>query len=96
LALVRQHEQRALQYTPLFCEWLGTTPTSLEFLLDLHRNPRYWEQTEPGRWEFRGWSTSSDDSMALSSAEPCQYVVNGALDKRERPKYIVVGRGYPV
>jgi N-acetyl sugar amidotransferase len=96
LALVRRHEQVPAQHLDLFCEWLGVTPASLQFLIDLHRNPKYWAQDEPGRWRFQGWSTRSGPA---DSREPdlgrCQFQASRVLDSRADPRYIVVGKGYP-
>lgn len=96
LALVRRHEQAAPEHIDLFCEWLGVTRSSLQFLMDLHRNPKYWIQPEPGRWDFRGWSSQSGaDAASDECASSCVFTANGAMDLRERPSYIVIGKGYP-
>ncbi|MEO6079203.1 MAG: N-acetyl sugar amidotransferase [Steroidobacteraceae bacterium] len=96
LALVRHHEQRPAVYARQFCDWLGVTATSLEFLLDLHRNPDHWYQPAPGRWEFHGWSTRANSAVQTAQATPdCKFVQNSVLDTRPDPRYIVVGKGYP-
>ena len=96
LALVRHYEQRPAEYVELFCRWLGVTPSSLKFLMDLHRNPKYWHQPEPGRWAFKGWSTESGAAAASVEQVPsCGFAATGTMDARERPSYIVVGKGYP-
>lgn len=96
LALVRYHEQRPAEHVDLFCEWLGVTPSSLQFLMDLHRNPAYWLEGEPGRWTFRGWSTRSDARIApLPRVAMCEFAATRPMDARERPSYIVIGKGYP-
>jgi N-acetyl sugar amidotransferase len=94
LALVRKHERVEPEYLNLFAEWLGTQPRSLAFLLDQHRNPKYWRQTQPGRWEFAGWSTLQDDALA-SPATPPKFVANSSLTRERDAAYIVVGKGYP-
>jgi N-acetyl sugar amidotransferase len=97
LALVRHYEQGPAVHARQFCEWLGVTPASLGFLFDLHRNPRYWRESAPGRWAFSGWSTHADPAVAAAASAPgCQFELNGVLDTRADPRYIVVGKGYPV
>ncbi len=98
LALVRHYEQRPPEHLDLFCEWLGVTPSSLQFLMDLHRNPKYWQQLQPGRWQFKGWSSASGESAGPACATPpasCAFAVTAQMDARARPAYIVIGKGYP-
>ena len=96
LALVRRHELRPAERIDLFCEWLGVTPGGLQFLMDLHRNPRYWHQSLPGRWEFKGWSTVTGPAgPSLGRTGSMEFTATGVLDTRERPSYIVIGKGYP-
>jgi len=98
LALVRAHEQAPLSYTAGFCQWMGATPQGLQFLLDRHRNPRYWQQTEPGQWAFRGWSTLQEvgaarDERKLDSA--CAFLRNDTLERGTDSGHITVGKGWP-
>lgn len=95
LALVRRHEQQAPAYVEQFCEWLGVTPGSLQFLLDRHRNPRFWEETAPGRYAFRGWSTLAPAAGPGQDAVDAGFVATDVLDARARPSYITVGKGWP-
>jgi len=96
LALVRHYEQRPAEYVDLFCRWLGVTHSSLQFLMDLHRNPSYWHQQEPGHWAFNGWSTQSGAAAeSMEQVPSCGFAETGKMDARERPSYIVVGKGYP-
>jgi N-acetyl sugar amidotransferase len=95
LALVRRHEQRAPEHTELFCEWLGVAPRALQFLMDLHRNPRYWQQHQPGRWEFCGLSSCAGVDEATEVATAARFAATATLDSRSQPEYIVIGKGYP-
>jgi N-acetyl sugar amidotransferase len=105
LALVRRHEQQPPGHLELFCEWLGVKPHALQFLMDLHRNPRYWEQPSPGRWLFKGWSTLAGAGADTGDADTAGANAAGAadagfqatsvMDSRASPSYIVIGKGYP-
>ena len=98
LALVRAHEEIAAPYAEQFCEWLGVRPESLTFLLDQHRNPRYWEQTEPGRWIFNGWSLQQESIQAGTKnrvALPDIFEANDRLEYDRKAEYITVGKGWP-
>lgn len=95
LALVRAYEQQPAEHVGLFCEWLGITPRSLQFLMDLHRNPAYWHQPEPGRWEFRGWSTRHGRGHDDGPPDRCVFTPNAEIDTRPEPRYITIGKGHP-
>ncbi len=98
LALVQAHEQQPPAHVERFCEWLGMEPNALRFVMDRHRNPRWWEETAPGRWLFRGWSTFADEPDV-----PPPDIGFIANDRREREpdaaeggdRYILVGKGWP-
>jgi N-acetyl sugar amidotransferase len=94
LALVRRHELSPPEHFGLFCDWLDVAPHALQFLMDLHRNPRYWRQTAPGRWEFQGWSTHAS-AAAAPRAGAMTFTANDVLDARKAPDYVVIGKGYP-
>jgi hypothetical protein len=97
LALVSKHEQEPLKYSVLFCEWLGVTPQSLQFLIDQHRNSRFWNQTEPCKWEFNGWSSIQRIEESLSeknSSLPDIFVANNTLKYDRDAKYITIGKGW--
>jgi len=98
LALVRSYEQAPLKYKDQFCEWLGITPRSLQFMLDQHRNPLFWDQVEPGEWEFNGLSRQQaepvvDDTITIGL--PDIFEVNDTLEYDRNSKYITVGKGWP-
>lgn len=92
LALVRRHEQAPLQFAELFCDWLGIDRRGLDFMIDQHRNPRFWNEIRPGEWEFAGWSTL----QPAPSAEPSiAFEANETLSRGGEPRYVVIGKGYP-
>ncbi len=94
LALVRNHEQQPARYDERFCEWLGIDRRGLDFLMDQHRNPRWWRKIAPGKWEFCGWSSHADKEPG----EPVNagFTVNDDLERDRGDRYILIGRGYPV
>lgn len=93
LDLVRRHELQAAGHVDHFCEWLGIDRRGLDFLMDHHRNPRWWQQTAPGRWDFRGWSTLSG-ATRQASFDP-GFIANDRLERDRDDRYILIGRGYP-
>lgn len=96
IALVRKFEQAPLKYPDQFCEWLGVKPRSLRFMLDQHRNPRFWLQPEPGKWEFNGWSMrhSRNGADNLHCMDlPVPFEANDKLEHDMDAKYITFGKG---
>jgi N-acetyl sugar amidotransferase len=93
LALVRRHEQAPLGHLDKFLEWLGIDRKGLDFILAQHRNPAFWNETAPGRWEFRGWSTRAGDVPADAGA-PDFAATEPGLDVGH-DGYITIGKGYP-
>ncbi len=98
LALVRKHELASLVYIDQFCEWLGVTKRSLQFMIDQHRNPQFWHQIEPNKWEFNGWSVQNnynqlikDDLMKL----PNIFKAKRLFEYNQDAKYVTIGKGYP-
>lgn len=98
LALVKKYECAPTKYQDLFCKWLGMTPRSLQFILDLHRNKRYWLQQEPGQWQFNGWSINQqldENNQNESLNVHTGFVSNDSLERNDRAEYITFGKGYP-
>jgi N-acetyl sugar amidotransferase len=94
LNLVRKYEQAPLKYLNFFCEWLGVSPHSLQFILDQHRNPRFWTQIKHGVWQFNGWSEQNTNEVA-SKNDTILYEVNDTIEYNKSAKYITIGRGWP-
>lgn len=95
LAFIRKHEQAPLKYVDRFCEWLGVTSRGLQFILDQHRNQRYWTQIEPAKWSFNGWSTMQSDVSAGKCELPKLFVASDSLEYGREAQYITVGKGWP-
>lgn len=96
LALVRRHEQAPLSHLEKFCDWLGIEPRGLEFMCNQHRNPQFWTETMPGRWQFAGWSTREEGTASAEDADNAAGFAathDLLLDKDNR--YITIGKGYP-
>jgi len=93
-AMVRKYEQIPIKYQNLFCEWLGVTPRSLQFILDQQRNLTFWNQIEHGVWKFNGWS--EQNLIGSTSQEiPNLFLANDKLEYDKPTKYITIGRGWP-
>ena len=95
LNLVRYYQQKPIEYSNLFCDWLGVNPMGLQFIMDQHRNPQFWIESQPGEWQFvRGGLQQASGDKA-----PDRFVdlfsANAAMDDRDSAKYVTIGKGYP-
>lgn len=93
LALVRRHEQAQLNYLQYFCDWLGVTERGLQFMLDQHRNRRFWQEDEPGTWHFRGWSSLQQDVGSDTTYVDAGFTSNSSMEIDGLKGYITVGKG---
>ena len=95
LALVRRYENAAPKHVEKFCEWLGINKRSLYFILNQHRNPRFWKQTEPGIWEYLQ-NTHGNPSVDVETVFGAStFIANSNLYSPALNKYITVGKGWP-
>ena len=95
LALVKRFEQQPTQFNNLFLDWLGITKHGLEFMIDQHRNGKFWIESSPGNWSFNGWSTLQTGMEQIQEMTETPFHANCVLDNREYPTYITIGKGYP-
>jgi len=99
LALVNEHEQIAPKHVDLFCEWLGITPKSLQFILDQHRNKKFWYEEAPGQWVFRGWSTLNESGQGTNPSVMEEFAFSATeqstSSSSSSSRYITIGKGFP-
>ncbi len=97
LALVRQYETLTPDYLSQLLEWLGVTQTSLEFVLNQHRNPRYWNETEHQVWTFNGWSMSQspapERTASLHLKTDMEFKSIKPFSVNSQNRYIIIGKG---
>jgi len=92
---VKKYEKVPLKYLKQFCEWLGVTQRSIYFLMDQHRNPRYWEQIKPKEWLFKGRSTLENNLTEPNSLINDHFQENSNIEYNKGSEYITIGKGWP-
>ena len=93
-ALVSKHESEGILYGADFCDWLGVDMRSLNFIMDQHRNPMFWEKIGPGKWrkiEREPSGTAPD----IAEQSPISFIESEALAYRGKEGYVTVGKGWP-
>ena len=102
--VVLEHENNLPEFSELFTDWLGITPNALEFVLNQHRNPKFWNRVSPSKWLFNGWSKIRQEG---NLEEPNEQVTEDNLDKlfkakssvlldQKKNEYITFGKGWPL
>ena len=97
LALVRKHELAPVEYSQLFNKWLGVNTRSMQLIYDLHRNPKFWHESSPGKWHFKGWSTYqllSSQIENINQIGGIEFLSNSKIEKNNTSEYITFGKGF--
>ena len=89
LALVQQYESKPMQYTEKFCDWLGVDRRALGFIMDQHRNPKFWDEVSPGVW------TSKKTAEKTEQPQDPGFASSSALELGGNAAYITIGKGWP-
>jgi len=98
LALVDYYENQPMEYSDLFCEWLGIHPDSLGFICDQFRSPEIWKRHISGEWTSRLCTYRADKQevspLSVNNVDISFCSNSDILYEREK-SYITIGRGYP-
>jgi N-acetyl sugar amidotransferase len=95
-ALVRKLSTVEAPYVDLFCQWLGIDKNALQFILDQHRNPIFWEQQKPGVWMYREEEkVITNDTILSSLTTLSKFSKSHTLNLDKTTAYIIIGKGYP-
>jgi N-acetyl sugar amidotransferase len=92
LSLVKKYELIPPKYSELFLDWLGLTPKSLQFLLDRHRNPKFWNQTEFGLFNL---NNNIKPTLEFTYPQKAVFKATNNLSADECNQYITIGKGWP-
>ena len=74
------------------------TRRGLQFLADEHRNPDFWTEVRPGRFEFKGWSTMPPPtlrSFRQTESKLPEFSATNTFEFDQGREYIVIGKGWP-
>ncbi|MDC1382736.1 N-acetyl sugar amidotransferase [Candidatus Puniceispirillum sp.] len=74
-----------------FCDWLGVDENALTFILNQHRNPIFWEETRPSRWNYNDPHRNVIDFK--TSLKP-EFVANSCFEIDGLKGYVTIGKGW--
>ena len=92
--LVKKYETNQPEYVDLFCNWLGISEQSLNFVIDQHKNPKFWQKMGKGKWKFKGLSNNFVTKQKVKGVN-VQFKTNSKLEYNQNSNYITIGKGYP-
>ncbi len=97
--LVQSYERKQLKYVNYFCDWLNIDNSAYKFLVDLHRNKKYWKliDWDKKNWKFEGWSKlrKIKKNKSKNIEKKLNFISNDKLNGSKSVKYFIIGKGYP-
>lgn len=93
-ALCAHFQNRPLQHSEKFCEWLGVDTRSLEFILNQHKRP-HRQHIDAETASSRHALSASDDGVVARIEGALNFTAHAELTNGEQDRYIVVGKGFP-
>ena len=100
IELVRQYINLPPQNLKLFLEWLGITENAFHYIVDQHRNPKFWHRNNNWEWElnrsmFENFSLYGDAGASLKSKEAHSdfLLTTEGRSTDSKGEYILIGKG---
>ena len=99
IKIILKYYKKSPKYQKLFEEWIGITRSSLEYLIDKHRNKNIWYRDENYDWKLKKnkslisylvdkKSQKDDDEKFIKF-----FITNKKKSTDSDKKYILIGRG---
>ena len=80
----------------IFLEWMGIERNSFHYLIDQHRNERYWSRAENWEWVYTA-SIGPDNSLTSTpnlKKSNKFYISEKKYSPDDESSYILIGKGY--
>jgi hypothetical protein len=95
VVLVNHYQHKTVNYRQLFCDWLGIDNHSLQFVLDQHRNPIFWQKDAQENWILQQFYSDPLLNSITTDASRLHFIENSALKYNQDDGYITIGKGWP-
>ena len=98
--LVREYQNKPIISLNLFNEWLGTTKKGLQYIIDIHRDPRIWERDNENKWILKDSILSHLNDLNIEEArlekvDNCEFIHTPSKSKDDlQYKYTLIGKGF--
>ncbi len=70
---------------------MGVNQEAIWFVLNQHRNSKYWRQLKPNKWIKK----EKSQNIRLSEKHDLKFTINSKLSYNSISKYITIGKGFP-
>jgi hypothetical protein len=92
--LVNLYQNQSVEYIQLMYDWLNIELNGLMFVLDTHRNKKYWSKDNNNYWVFK--NKFIQNNIELDNCKPSINFLNNASVSLDRNDfYITIGKGWP-
>ncbi len=89
--LVEKYQKQPVLHIDKFCEWLNIKHSSLNFILNTHKNPNF-------HFDNSYYSSKLLEKNRFNSpieTEELSFLSHSKLDDDEESRYVTIGKGYP-
>lgn len=93
LYLVRKYELNKIRHLSLFCNWIGISKKSLNFVIDRFKNKSFWHQIDIDKWTFNGISKKIMKSEKKINRFSIKNFNSNYSNKNSIKEYIYFGKG---
>ncbi len=94
LHLVRKYELNKLRNLNQFCDWVGISEQSLNFVIDRFKNKNFWHQSDIDKWSFNGISKKLMKSeKKIKNFSIKNFQSNFSRKNSTKKEYIYFGKG---
>ncbi len=93
LYLVRKYELKKIRHLNLFCNWIGISKKSLNFVIDRFKNKSFWHQIDIDKWTFNGISKKIMKSEKKINRFSIKNFNSNYSNKNSIKEYIYFGKG---
>ncbi len=98
--LIEEYQIKKPKSIELFCEWLGISESSLDYLLDQHRNKDTWERDDNWEWKLKynqieKIKKDGDDNQRVKQNEKfTDFILTKKKSSQDaEDEYILIGKG---
>lgn len=94
LKIIKKLELKKPEGVNLFCDWIGIDKDSLDFVLNKHRNLKFWKQVDLDRWIFNGWSKQIQITEKNKKINKINFISNSII--KSDKLYHTIAKGWPL
>jgi hypothetical protein len=79
----------------MFLNWLGITRNAFDYLVDEHRNPKFWKRKDDWSWEYLPYMNEPESIDSFKLRKPFTPFVQTPEQTSQdaRDKFILIGKG---